>query len=127
MALQWDWKEKIGEATLVQMHPDEPDREFTLDLYQGNAYLIMIHEFKDDKGEDVYSLTGFFMDYAHMKACLGLSEKTKGNNIYNTPSQRITKIRINKDKCRHAAIIVRSLVEAFDNIRIEIYSEEETG
>ena len=51
MALQWDWKEKIGEATLVQMHPDEPDREFTLDLYQGNAYLIMIHEFKDDKGD----------------------------------------------------------------------------
>ena len=58
MALVWNWKDKCGEMCVVQSHPDEEDQMFTVDLYQGNAYLIMIHEFKEadkDKAKYKYS------------------------------------------------------------------------
>lgn len=123
MALRWNWDEKCGEATLVQMHPDEEDREFTLTLYTGNACLIMLHEFVED-GEERYSLTNFWADKAHMKNCLGLN-KREGytTNIHNTPYQKFTKFRLNKNKCRYIKDIVPALVQAFDNIDIEIYTD----
>ena len=67
MALHWEWKDKCGEITLVQMHPGEEDLEYRIDLYQGNAYLIMIHEYTDERRGDVYELFGFFNDKQHMK------------------------------------------------------------
>lgn len=123
MALRWDWDEKCGEVTLVQMHPDEEDREFTLTLYTGNACLIMLHEFVED-GEERYSLANFWADKAHMKNCLGLN-KREGytENIHNTPYQKFTKFRLNKNKCRYIKDIVPALVQAFDNIDIEIYTD----
>lgn len=47
MALQWKWNEKCGEAVLQQTIDGET-RDFTLNLYTGNAFLIMIHEFKEE-------------------------------------------------------------------------------
>ena len=64
MALVWNWKDKCGEMCVVQSHPDEEDQMFTVDLYQGNAYLIMIHEFKE-ADKDKYSVFSFFVDKAH--------------------------------------------------------------
>ena len=45
MALQWNFKDKCGEAVLVQNNEDKT-REFTLNLYVGNAYLIMLSEYE---------------------------------------------------------------------------------
>ena len=37
MALNWNWKEKCGEAVIQQ-----GEKEWTISLYQGNAFLIVI-------------------------------------------------------------------------------------
>lgn len=124
MALHWQWDEKCGEATLVQMHPDEENREFKLGLYTGNAFLIMLTEY-EEKGESYWNMYSFWADKAHMKNCLGLNKKEGyTSNMYDTPYQRLTKFRLNKAKCRYIKDIVPALVQAFDNIDIEIYSEE---
>ena len=102
MALQWRWKEKCGEITMVQTYPDEEDQKYTISLYKGNAYLIMLHEYERTPGTEAYEVFGFFNDKQHMRACLGL-EKKRGytSNIYETPYQRFTKLRINKARYRH--------------------------
>lgn len=124
MSLNWQWADKCGEVTLVQKHPEEEDREFTISLYDGNCYLIMLHEY-EEKGENMYSLFGFFADKEHMKNCLGLNKKKGyGENIYETPYNKFTKVKLNKKKCRYFKDIVAAFAQAFDNIDIEIYSEE---
>lgn len=61
-----------------------------------------------------------------MKNCLGLNKKGGyTENIHNKPYCKLTKIRIDKKKCRYTKEIVTALVQAFDNIEIEIFSEEE--
>ena len=127
MSVNWNWSDKCGEITLVQMHPGEEDNEFTITLYNGNCFLVMLHEFKDaETGEDMYDFFGFFSDKEHAKNCLGLNKK-KGydNNIYCTPYQKFTKLRVNKKKCRYTKDMVTLFAEAFDDITIEVYSEEE--
>ena len=42
MALNWSWNGKCGEAVFEQR-----GKEFTVNLYQGNAYLIFLYEHKD--------------------------------------------------------------------------------
>ena len=125
MALNWNWKDKIGEIEYAVTIPDEGEKKYTLSLYEGNAYLIMIHEYKDENGADMYELFGFFTDYAHMKNCLGLNKKDGyTDNQYESGFSRITKIRLNKAKCRYIKDIVPALVQAFDNLTVEIYSEK---
>ena len=129
MALHWDWKDKCGEITLVQSHPGDPfeqDREFTINLYTGNAYLIMLHEYENEKGQEVYEMCGFFNDKQHMLNCLGLDKKDKdAHNIYQTPYQLFTKLRINKAKYRHTKELISAFVDAFDRITIEVVNEPE--
>lgn len=126
MALHWEWKDKCGEITLVQSHPDEEDREFTISLYPGNAYLIMIHEYENEKGQEVYEMFGFFNDKQHMLNCLGLNKKEGyTSNMYETPYQRFTKLRINKAKYHRTKELVSTFVEAFDHITIEVVNEPE--
>ena len=123
MALHWQWEDKCGEATLVQMHEGEDDKVFTLSLYPGNAYLIMLHEREED-GKDVWSMFGFWADKDHMKNMLGLNKKDGyTDNYYDSPYQKITKIRLNKTKCRYFKEIMAALAQAFDDLTVEIYSE----
>ena len=96
MAIQWKWDEKCGEATLRQTAGDDA-REFTLSLYTGNCYLILLHEFEED-GKQMYNMHSFWADKKHMENCLGL---TKGKeNIYSgyqtsaLDSQRVKRISI---------------------------------
>lgn len=125
MALEWGWNEKVGTMTLVQQLPSGEDKEFEISLYQGNAFLIMIHEYEAD-GKDMYTMYSFFVDKEHMKNCLGLNKKNGyGDNFLNEPGNRATKFRINKKKYRYTKDLVAVLVQAFDNIDIEIYSEED--
>lgn len=115
MALNWNWNEKCGEITIV----NGTGREFTINLYQGNAYLIMINEFKNEDGEDCYDLYSFFSDKEHMRRCFGLDKKSGSYNIYDDWKR----IRLNKAKFRHTKEFVAAMSEAFDNISIELYSE----
>ena len=132
MALYWNWSEKCGEIEAVQMRPGEEDQKFTLSLYKGNAFLIMTHEYKDEKtGEDMYNMFSFFTSKDHAKNCLGIAKgKTKVNdtgNIFDTPHQKFTKLRLNKKKHPYWKDVVAMFAEAFDNITIDVFSEEEAA
>lgn len=123
MALHWEWSEKCGEVTLVQMHEGEEDREFKLSLYTGNACLIMLNEWEEN-GETYWSMSSFWADKQHMKNCLGLNKKGGcDRNIYSTPYQKWTRIKLNKKKCRYFKDIVAALAQAFDDLIIEVVSE----
>lgn len=118
MALIWQWDKKVGTATVRS-----GNREFELNLYQGNAFLIFISEFNED-GEDRYSMYTFFGDKEHAKNCLGLNKKKGfGENIFSDGVE-LVKVRINKAKYSYTKELIDLLIKAFDRIAIEIYSEE---
>lgn len=124
MAIQWTWDNKVGEAIFEQTF-DGNTKQFTNTLYNGNAYLIFLNEWTED-GVEKYSLHSFFADRKHMKIMLGLEKGSDGTkvNYFNTNYSKLVKIRLNK-KCRYLSEIIGALVRAFDNLEIEIYSEEE--
>lgn len=125
MALYWEWKDKCGEATFI----NREGKEYTVNLYKGNAFLIFINEYKetDKDGEvhNMYSLHSFFADEVHAKNCLGL---TKGyTNMFNDNCDRLVKLRLNKDKYPYTKKLIAMLVKAFDELTIELYREEGSG
>ena len=116
MSLDWSWSEKCGEAVFEQRN-----KEFTVSLYQGNAYLIFIYEYEED-GDKMYNLWTFWADKTHAKRCLGLEKGYE--NLYCDGVDKLKQIRINKAKFRKASELVGLLVKAFDELEIEIYSEQ---
>lgn len=120
MALQWQWSEKCGEAIF---HNLVADTTFSVNLYEGNAFLIFIDEFKEND-ENMWRMYSFFVDEAHAKNCLGLTKEN--SNIFDTGTVRLEKIRINKKVYGKTSKLVNLLVKAFDAIEIEIYSEAVT-
>ena len=117
MAVVWDWKDKCGEATF---YSEVQDKEFTVNLYKGNAFLIFINEYEED-GKDMYSVYSFFIDEKHAKRCLGLE---KGDsNIFNDKVVRLKGVRLNKSKYSEYKKLTDMLIKAFDEITIEIFSE----
>lgn len=125
MALTWNWDKRVGTATLVQKHEEGKETEYSISLYEGNAFLIFIHEYEED-GKEKYELISFWGDKRHMLNCLGLNKKEGfTENLYVTPAQEYTKFRLNKNKCRHINDIIPALVRAFDKLTIEIVSGEE--
>lgn len=126
MALTWEWKEKCGEVIVEQKTESGDWRQFPLSLYTGNAFLIMLYEYQED-GKDMYSMYSFWSDKRHAQNCLGLDKKNGyTENIYaNKPYERFLKFRLDKRKCRYLKDIVPLLTQAFDNITIEIYSDDE--
>lgn len=123
MSLNWRWDDKIGEATVEQTFNGET-KTFTKSLYEGNAFLIFITEWKENE-EDMYSLYSFFADEAHAKNCLGLTKNH--NNIFTEGCDKLTKISINKKKSRNWKKIVTLFAQAFDDIEIKIFSEEDAN
>ena len=117
MSLNWNWDQKVGEAVIRQ-----GEKEYTLNLYQGNAFLIFISEYQDENGSDVYSLYSFFADREHMKNCLGLNKKDgHSENIFG---DALKKVRINKSRYSYTKELVQALAQAFDEISIELYTED---
>lgn len=114
MSLNWQWNQKCGTATF---YDKLAEKEFTVNLYEGNAYLIFLNEWGDGR----YSLYSFWADKQHMNNCLGLSKGYK-DNIMND-YQVLTKIRLNKTHCHYIKEITTALVKAFDEISIEIFKE----
>ena len=127
MAIQWRWDEKCGEATFRREIKDGEVKTVTANLYEGNAYLIFIYEWTEGESEK-YNLWGFFADKDHMKRCLGIDKKDKetyGDNMYDKSYDKLVKVRLNKSKNRHYKDIIQALVQAFDDIEIEVYTEKE--
>lgn len=125
MAITWQWKNKCGEAIIKQTINGET-KEFTKTLYEGNAFLIFLNEWTEN-GSNMYSLYTFFADEIHAKRCLGITKNADNiySNIFEEGFDKLVKIRINKKKSRNWKKIVTLFAQAFDNIDIEIYSEEE--
>lgn len=127
MAIQWRWDEKCREATFRREIKDGEVKTVTANLYEGNAYLIFIYEWTEGETEH-YNLWGFFADKDHMKRCLGIDKKDKetyGHNMYDKSYDKLVKVRLNKSKSRHYKDIIQALVQAFDDIEIEVYTEKE--
>lgn len=122
MALVWNWGEKCGEATFKQELKDEESKEYTVNLYTGNAYLIFMYEWEDD-GVEKYNVHSFWADKEHMKRCLGLTKNSY--NMFDVAYSKLVKIRLEKNKCRYIKDIVTHLIKAFDDLTIEIYTEED--
>lgn len=59
MALQWNWKEKMGKMTIKQK-----EKVYDVNIYAGNALAIFISEYEQD-GEERYVLYSFFADKKH--------------------------------------------------------------
>lgn len=132
MALQWLWKNKCGEATFRRRIGTDTEnftyKDVTVNLYEGNAYLIFINEWEED-GVGKYDLWGFFSDKEHMKCCLGIDKKYKntyGDNMYDKEYDRLVKIRLNKAKSHNYKDIITACVQAFKEIKIEVYTEEDS-
>ena len=120
MALHWQWTEKIGTAEVLNT---KADKVVTYTLYEGNAFLIMLYEYTDENGEEMWQMGSFFADETHAKNCLGI---TKGfDNMFNTSYTQLKKIRLNKSKYRYTKKLVDMLIKAFDNIEIELFDEGE--
>lgn len=116
--LQWDWDKKVGEVEIYNR-----DKTVTYNLYQGNAFLIILYEYKEN-GKDMYSMHNFFEDETHAKRMFGLDKKYKdtyGKNAFNQTRYKMKKIKINKRNYSYTKKLVSMLVEAFDHITIEIY------
>lgn len=129
MSLNWNWDSKIGEMIIEQCRGvgDEiVSKEYTLSLYEGNAFLIMLYEYKNEEGEEVYDMFSFFVDKPHAKRCLGLQKNGDGElvNIFNEDWQKCLKLRLNKKKSRNWKDVIALFAQAFDNLTIEIYNEE---
>ncbi len=116
MSLNWHWNEKIGTVDIFNH-----DKVITYTLYQGNAFLIMLYEYKEGN-EDMWQMHNFLVGKTHAKNCFGLSKGFK-DNIFNHDNYKIQKIRINKSKYSYTKDLVDMLTKAFDNITIELFTE----
>ena len=125
MSLNWLWSERCGEIIAEGMYGDGQWHEYTLRLYKGNAFLIMLSENDED---NTYTVSGFFVSKDHAKNCLGLDKKDKDSyNIYQQDHNRWKKVRLNKAKYPYTKDLTTMLVQAFDHIEIEIYNDPKEG
>ena len=113
MAIRWDFREKVGTCQIEQNGV-----EYTFSLYEGNAFLIFLYEWKNEEGEGMYSMHNFFADETHMKNMLGLTKEYKGDNTLNRDGERLKQITIYTDKYHYTKKLVNALVSAFDKLNI---------
>lgn len=109
MAITYNKTEKCGEATF-RRELDGMEYIYTVDLYVGNCFLIMVKETENES-----LLHSFFVDDTHMERCLEAG-------IF-TCTDTLTAITINKAKCRNWKKIITLLAEYLDDIDIAVYKE----
>lgn len=114
MALNWSFKEKAGTVTEIR-----DGNEVTFNFYEGNALMIVTHEYEQD-GEQYYNMQWFFIGEDHAKNCLGLS---KGHdNMFG--ENGIARLTIYRAHCRQWKKIIDLFTRAFPNIMIEVLAAE---
>lgn len=117
MALNWTWSEKAGTMLVQGTNGKGETITETWTLYNGNALLIMLHEFKEDN-EDMWEMRSFFVDKPHMNNMLGLS---KGyHNTFDSDYTKLLKLTLYKDKCKYMWDILKAFTKAFDKLEFEI-------
>lgn len=117
MALNWTWSEKVGTMLVQGTNGKGETIDETWTLYNGNALLIMLHEFREGD-EDMWEMRSFFVDKPHMNNMLGL---TKGyTNTFDTDYTKLLKLTLYKDKCKYMWDIVKAFTKAFDTLELEI-------
>lgn len=116
MALRWDFKEKSGKVTMKNY-----GNPVTLNWYEGNATMIVLNEWKEDNGEEMYSMAWFFASDDHAKNCLGLAKGE--SNMFGADG--ITKLTIYREHCRGWDKLVKMFAKAFPDIEIEILAKEQ--
>lgn len=115
MALHWDFKEKAGTVTLKQNGKD-----ITLNWYEGNATMIVLNEWTEDNGEEMWSMAWFFASDDHAKNCLGLARGE--TNMFGKDA--ITSLTVYRDHCRGWEKLVKMFAKAFPDIEIRVLAKE---
>ena len=59
MALQWNWKDKMGKLTIRRKM-----KKHCINIYSGNFLAVFVYEYTDG-GKEMYSLYDFFSDKKH--------------------------------------------------------------
>jgi hypothetical protein len=112
--LNWDFKKKMGELVIEQVHHQEKVK-YQINLYQANCLFAGIYEFKNEEGKDMYQVYNFFLDFKHLKRCL------KDGLFAGNGSDRWIKAKLNvyyKDCLKIAELLVKA------NIKVELYYKE---
>ena len=107
MALNWKWNDKVGEMNII----DFTGEERAVSLYEGNAYIIMLNQWKEND-EEYWSMYGFWNDEKDMKICL----EQKGTDTiigFSFDKKKLKKTKLRK--------MVSTIVDTFDEITIKIY------
>ena len=95
MALTWEWNRKIGES----VHEDTTQgKRFTMSLYEGNALLITLYEYKNEDGEEMYNMHDFWIDKEHAKNVLGLNKGHKNLYMCHADYDKIVNFTFYRDK-----------------------------
>lgn len=103
MALQWNWKDKMGKLTIRQK-----EKKYNVNIYSGNALAIFICEYKQNN-QDEYVLYDFFADKKHCDNIIKNRKRLLSNdvvsielNLYYRSAQTLLKILVKngyKVKC----------------------------
>lgn len=107
MALNWLWSEKCGEVKYG---------DHSVNLYEGNAFMIMIAEWTTEDGTEQYTVSGFFLDKEHAKRCLGLAKGS--SNIFERYPW--TKLTLYRGKSRNWKALTELAAKAFPGIEIHV-------
>lgn len=103
MALQWNWKDKMGKLTIRQK-----GKKYNINIYSGNALAIFICEYKQND-QDEYVLYDFFADKKHCDNIIKNRKRLFSDevvsielNLYYRSAQTLLKILVEngcKVKC----------------------------
>lgn len=114
MAVNWNWKDKRGEVIIKN---ELDDKKYKINIYIGNCLMVWIYDYKDEETKkNMYQFYSYFLDYNHLKNCLGMSKNYKDNILKN-----VCKIKLNtyyKDSLKIAALFAKS------GIKVELYYKE---
>lgn len=117
MAVNWNWKQKMGVVVWNNSNTEKVER-VNLNLYKGNCLGVIIHDYKDEETkEKMYQFVSFWSDINHLKRCLGLQKSYDGSkeNIYKN---LILKVKLNtyyKDCIKIANLFSEA------GIKVELY------
>ena len=112
MSVNWNWNYKKGYMVIERENDEGKKFRFNVNIYSANCLGALIYDYKNEKGEDMYTFWGFWNDIEHLRNCLGISKKYKGENLYKGEVKEI-RLNINyKDSIKIAEAFAKSGIKA---------------
>lgn len=71
----------FNETVLGKMIIEQNEKEFEIQIRQGNCLAVFIYEFKNEQGDDMYGLYSFFADEQHLKNIIKNNNKVFFDNV----------------------------------------------